>query len=1125
MTKIALPILILALAVLLGTPVAAQPALPEPFVDVSATAGIDAQHQGSWDEYADFQDFTDDYQMTGQAWGDYDNDGLLDLFVTGNLAPNVLYRNNGDGTFAVSPLSASVALPASITGGAVWIDYDNDGWQDLYVLAMGPNTLFHNERGQGFTDVTDAANVGDAGKGTTAAWADYDADGYLDLYVANWSCYPQCDPVDHTLAQDRLYHNNGDGTFVDVTALLDLAKSRGASFTAGFLDYDNDGDQDLYVVNDKLQNPVGNVLWRNDGPGCDGWCWTDISADAAAAVELHGMGLATGDYDQDQDLDIFVSNMVDPGVLLANQGDGAFAEQAAALGLPAAATNAVGWATAFLDYDNDGWQDLLFTTTEFIKFNDLEGAWGMLFPFPNALYRNQDGAFDDSTPASWRDDPRPSMGAALADYDQDGRIDFVTGDWNRGYTLYHNSGAVGGDNGWVGIRLVGGGLVNRDAIGARVTVTTDDGRSLMAEVNSGSNLGGGSDRTLHFGVGDAAISRLTIRWPDGLVQELQDVPHNRIWNIGYPIAAVPAAPAQVDTAPTPTSTPVSPTATRIATTTPIVEATAAATPTAVPTATPTSTTATGTATEDNGETGGLDTLFSFFTLDAGPPAESFVDVSARAGITATHEGSWRMFKLDFDTGYLGIGQAWGDYDNDGLPDLYVTGNLTTSTLFHNEGDGTFTVPEMAADVALPDRLTGGTVWADYDNDGWRDLYVLAHGANVLFRNDQGEGFTDVTARAGVGDGGKGSSAAWGDYDNDGFLDIYVTNWSCMPECDPVDLTGAEDVLYHNNGDGTFTDVSDLLVREKLQGAGFATSFVDYDDDGDLDIYVVNDALMNPIGNVLFQNDGPGCDGWCWSDASVTTGAGIVIEGMGLAVGDYDNDLDLDFFFPNMVNPSALMRNEAGQFVEIAEDAGVQVGPSEAVGWGTEFFDYDNDGWLDLYLGATEFRDWDMTPPPDGMHFPHRNFLYHNQGDGTFVDSTPPSWLENPQRSMGSAYADFNDDGWVDFVSGDWNTGFRLFQNQGVVGTDNNWLTLRLQGGGSVNRDAIGARAYVATSDGRVLMQEVRSGSSLGAGSDTALHFGLGAATVDELMIRWPNGNTSSFRSAPLNQVWRIRYQE
>ena len=157
------------------------------------------------------------YLAIGQAWGDYDRDGWLDLFVTGNLDPNVLYRNNGDGSFSVSEHSPQLSLPNVPSGGATWADYNNDGWLDLYVVNFGANRLFRNDGGLGFSDVTLSAGVGDVGKGTSAAWGDYDGDGWLDLYLTNWSCFPECDPVDFTMQADRLYHNNGDGTFTDVT--------------------------------------------------------------------------------------------------------------------------------------------------------------------------------------------------------------------------------------------------------------------------------------------------------------------------------------------------------------------------------------------------------------------------------------------------------------------------------------------------------------------------------------------------------------------------------------------------------------------------------------------------------------------------------------------------------------------------------------------------------------------------------------------------------------------------------------------------------------------------------------------------------------------------------------------
>ena len=288
------------------------------------------------------------YLAIGQAWGDYDRDGWIDLFVTGNLDPNVLYRNEGDGSFSLSPFSPQLRLPDVPSGGATFADYNNDGWLDLYILNFGANRLFRNEGGAGFTDVTLAAGVGDTGKGVSAAWGDYDDDGWLDLYLTNWSCYPECHPVDFTAQQDRLYHNNGDGSFTDVTLTLDYALTLGAGFAPAFLDYDGDGDQDLYVVNDKMQNDIGNVLWRNDGAGCGHWCWTNVSAESGADLMINGMGVDAADYDNDGDLDLYVTDMVYTMYLLRNEG-GNFRSraQSAGVAINLGPDSGVGWGAAF----------------------------------------------------------------------------------------------------------------------------------------------------------------------------------------------------------------------------------------------------------------------------------------------------------------------------------------------------------------------------------------------------------------------------------------------------------------------------------------------------------------------------------------------------------------------------------------------------------------------------------------------------------------------------------------------------------------------------------------------------------------------------------------------------------
>lgn len=491
-----------------GLPVA--DALPRdlPFQDVTAQAGIAMVHQIG-------------YQMTGQAWGDYDQDGWPDLYLTTGQGANVLYRNNGDGTFSVSPISDQVALAEHDSSGAVFADYDNDGWPDLYVVGWADDVLFHNQGGRGFRDVTLPAGIDGSGAGKSASWGDYDNDGYLDLYVANWSCVPACPPPREG-DRDRLYHNNGDGTFTDVSRLLGY-HLHGAGFVAAFVDYDNDGDQDIYLVNDQFVSPVGHKLWRNDGPGCDGWCFTEVAKEAGANTRVMGMGLAVDNFNGDGWFDFFFTN-VGPMTLLQSRGDGTFVNVAEQAGV-ALDRGAIGWGAASLDYNHDGWRDI------YLALMDTSG----LTPF-NPLYRNNgDGTFTDLGPLSGAGDPGPSLGLALADYDRNGWTDIVVGNYDREYRLYRNQGArLFPTQRWLAVKLVGSGRVNRDAVGARVTVTTADGRRQMQEVRAGgTGVGGGSALELYFGLGNAALQTVEIRWPDGTLQAFTGLKTNRFYEIGY----------------------------------------------------------------------------------------------------------------------------------------------------------------------------------------------------------------------------------------------------------------------------------------------------------------------------------------------------------------------------------------------------------------------------------------------------------------------------------------------------------------------------------------------------------------------------------------------------------------
>jgi len=491
--------------------------------------------------------------------------------------------------------------------------------------------------------------------------------------------------------------------------------------------------------------------------------------------------------------------------------------------------------------------------------------------------------------------------------------------------------------------------------------------------------------------------------------------------------------------------------------------------------------------------------FRFLSTQTTEKTPVFVDVSRQAGIVNNRVAGIEMV----------AGQAWGDYDNDGWVDLYVTDPIGKNTLYKNNGDGTFSVSSLENQVALPTAYSQGATFADFDNDGWKDLIVVNWGTDNLFHNESGKGFVDVTQQAGIHDYGNSKTASWGDFDNDGFLDLYIANWSCYPKCGrPAD--GDPDHLYHNNGDGTFTDVSDYLGGG-LTGAGFVASFTDYDNDGDPDLYLVNDEFINPVGNKLWRNDGAGCNGWCFTQVAKDAGANAKVMGMGLATGDYNNDGNMDFYFSN-VGPMELLRgNGDGTFTNVAEKSGTQM--TNGIGWGSVFLDYNNDGWRDLYLAVG-----DTTNHKDVG----ANKLFQNNGDGTFTSIACNNESTDIRMSIGVAYADYNHDGWVDLVVGNLDEGYRLYENEEGQNTNNHWLSIELEGAGPVNRDAVGARVYV-TANGNTQMQDVISGSSVMAGNALEQNFGIGVEKSADVVIRWPNGKEQVFKNVAADQRYQIQY--
>ncbi len=494
----------------------------------------------------------------------------------------------------------------------------------------------------------------------------------------------------------------------------------------------------------------------------------------------------------------------------------------------------------------------------------------------------------------------------------------------------------------------------------------------------------------------------------------------------------------------------------------------------------------------------------------------FTEIAVEAGVYFVHDG---LLVDDWDT--IGAGAAWLDFDRDGDLDLYVTRRQSANLLFQNDGTGHFT--DVAALYGVEDAMHDGSgvAVADFNNDDWPDLYLANADEDVLFRNDGGTGFTDITATAFAGAvySARGMSASWGDYDGDGFLDLYVANHMSLAGVDSH--LDHSDRLFHNNGDETFTEVSELLGMADLNGYAFITGWTDFDYDGDLDLFVINDCILgqdpDALPNKLFRNDG-GIDwqNWLFTEVGAEVGADQCENGMGLATGDYNHDGTLDYFFTNNYEP-VLLKNLDGSFSDATAEAGVNQRNVPGTGehrqtWGTNFADFNLDGWTDLFIAAGSLH------PPVALN-PQPNLLYLNNGDGTFNDISSGSGIDDDERGRTSIHADYDGDGDVDLFLVNYGGPSRLFRNDNS--NSNHWLIVELEGRVS-NRDGVGAKVKVQTLDGLEQVNELHSGSSLGGGDDLALYFGLGqSAIVEDLSVEWPSGIVQSISYGGANQRLKI----
>jgi hypothetical protein len=519
-------------------------------------------------------------------------------------------------------------------------------------------------------------------------------------------------------------------------------------------------------------------------------------------------------------------------------------------------------------------------------------------------------------------------------------------------------------------------------------------------------------------------------------------------------------------------------------------------------------------------------LWSCKAQAPGPaPVQVFVDVARQAGLDWQHHSGgpekWHILEAK------GGGAAFLDYDNDGYLDIYLVNGSSLEkragppwrdALFRNNGKGGFA--EVTVQAGLGDTSWGmGCVAADYDNDGDTDLYLTNYGPNKLYRNEGKGSFGEVSASAGVDDPAWSTGAAFGDYDRDGDLDLYVANYvdfdphlqrqnrpfcqwhSVEVFCGPRSLRGAADHLYRNEGDGRFAEVTAAAgVEDQGKYYGFAVLFGDYDVDGWPDLFIANDSTPN----LLYHNEGTGR----FREVALQAGVAYNLEGkgqacMGAAFGDYDNDGFLDLFVTNFADDyNTLYRNLEGRFfLDVTMKAKLADKSLPYVGWGTCFLDYDHDGDLDLFVANGH-----VYPQIDRLRLNEETYrqpaqLFANQGDGTFGEVKGVAALRERRVSRGACYGDYDEDGDLDLLLLNLDDYPTLLRNEGAAG---HWLMLRLVGRRS-NRDGVGARLSLFAG-GRRQVREVIAGSSFLGGQDPRVHFGLGPhARVDSLEVRWPSG--------------------
>jgi hypothetical protein len=525
---------------------------------------------------------------------------------------------------------------------------------------------------------------------------------------------------------------------------------------------------------------------------------------------------------------------------------------------------------------------------------------------------------------------------------------------------------------------------------------------------------------------------------------------------------------------------------------------------------------------------------------------TFEDIVPKSGISFRLNNSVSNHKYQVET--MAGGVALLDYDGDGLLDIYLTNGARLpemdksdrkfhNSLLRNNGDGTFRDVTEAAGLAGA-YYSIGVAAADYDNDGHQDLFVTGANGFQLFHNNGDGTFSDVTTQAGLRDSHVELTAAfsvaagWFDYDNDGYLDLIVINYlKWTPEtdircttkgidayCSPNSYSGLANLLFHNNGDGTFTDVSESSGILKHVGKGMGVAFADYDGDGYTDIFVANDTYRN----FLFHNNGDGT----FTETGILSGvayseSGASVAGMGADFRDIDNDGQPDIFLTDMFGEGFLLFRNVGNGIFEGDSYRSRIGTltKKLTGWGTGIYDFDNDGWKDIFSCNSAILD--NSEIIDGVPYRLRNAILRNDGSGSFADVSDLAGrdVQHASAHRGAAFGDFNNDGRIDVVTSSLGGPPEILLNR--TRNSYHWLLVELEGTRS-NRDGLGAKVTI-TAGGKRQYNHATTSVGYGSSSDRRVHFGLGTESkVQALEVVWPSGVRQTLRDLSADQVLKIK---